>query len=40
MWDENQKTLNATVKFSGIGLHSGKKIVLTNLGIFHLLSFE
>ena len=29
MWDENQKTLNATVKFSGIGLHSGKKVDVT-----------
>ena len=31
MWDENQKTLNATVKFSGIGLHSGKKVDVTLL---------
>ena len=29
MWDQNQKTLNATVKFSGIGLHSGKKVDVT-----------
>ena len=29
MWDENQKTLNSKIKFSGIGLHSGKKVDVT-----------
>ena len=26
MWDKNQKTLKEKVSFSGIGLHSGKKV--------------
>ena len=29
MWDKNQKTLNSKIKFSGIGLHSGKKVDVT-----------
>ncbi len=31
MWDENQKTVESTVNFTGIGLHSGKEIKLTLL---------
>ena len=29
MWDKYQKTLNSQVSFSGIGLHSGKKVDVT-----------
>ena len=29
MWDKYQKTLNSKIKFSGIGLHSGKKVDVT-----------
>ena len=29
MWDKYQKTLNSQISFSGIGLHSGKKVDVT-----------
>ena len=29
MWEENQKTLNSKISFSGIGLHSGANIDVT-----------
>ena len=28
MWDINQKTISGTLAFSGIGLHSGKKVTI------------